>query len=114
MYCNYCGKVIPEDAIICVHCNKSVGAVPARKHLIRPRTGRKIAGVALAFAEYFDLDVSLIRVIWLLVAIFGGTGIVAYLVCWIVIPSEPEIQTSDAKAAATTSSPVGSSSITAT
>jgi len=114
MYCNYCGKVIPEDATICVHCNKSVGTAPTRKQLFRPRTGRKIAGVALAFAEYFDLDVSLIRVIWLLVAIFGGTGIVAYLVCWIVIPSEPEVEASAAQAATTTSSPVGSSSITAT
>jgi phage shock protein C len=114
MYCNYCGKVIPEDAVVCVHCNKSVGPVPAPKRLFRPRTGRKIAGVTLAFAEYFDLDVSLIRVIWLLVAIFGGTGVLAYLVCWIVIPSQPEVQASAAPAVATTSSPAASPSITAT
>src|SRR5260370_1968368 len=96
MYCNYCGKVIPEDATICVHCNKSVGIAPTRKQLFRPRTGRKIAGGALAFAEYFDLDVSLIRVIWLLVAGFGGAGILAFLVCWLVVPSEPAVEASAA------------------
>ena len=61
---------------------------------MRPREGRAIAGVCLGFAEYFDLDVSLIRIIWVIVAIFGGTGFLAYVIAWIVMPSEPErIQT---------------------
>jgi phage shock protein C len=68
-----------------------VACVPAaRKRLMRPREGRVIAGVCLGFAEYFDLDVTLIRLLWLIVAIFGGTGFLAYVVAWIVMPSEPE------------------------
>jgi len=105
VYCNYCGKVIQEDAHICVSCGKCVGMHVPQKKLIRPRSGRKIAGVALAFAEYFDLDVSLIRVVWVLVAVFGGTGILAYIVCWVVIPSEPEVK---AEAVQTASSQTGS------
>jgi phage shock protein PspC (stress-responsive transcriptional regulator) len=57
---------------------------------MRPCEGRVIAGVCLGFAEYFDLDVTLIRLIWIIVAIFGGTGFLAYVVAWIVMPSEPE------------------------
>src|SRR5262249_45399555 len=93
MYCNYCGKAIQEDAQVCAYCGKRVGAVSARSRLIRPRAGRQVGGVCLAFAEYFDLDVSLIRVVWLLVAIFsGGFGFIAYLIGWFVIPSEPDVQ----------------------
>jgi phage shock protein C len=57
---------------------------------MRSRRERWIAGVCGGVAEYFDLDIVLIRVVWLIVAFFGGGGVVAYLVCWIVMPQEPE------------------------
>jgi phage shock protein C len=57
---------------------------------MRSRIDRKIAGVCAGFAEYFDLDVTVVRVVWLLVAIFGGGGILAYVIAWIVMPEEPE------------------------
>ena len=61
MYCNYCGKVIQDDANVCAYCGVRVGGVTARTRLVRPREGRKIAGVCAGLAEYFDLDVTLIR-----------------------------------------------------
>jgi phage shock protein C len=90
MYCNYCGKAIQDDANVCAYCGTRVGAVLARKRLIRPRQGRKIAGVCAGFAEYFDIDVTLVRVV-LLVSIFvgAGLGLIAYVVAWIVMPDEP-------------------------
>src|SRR4051812_31209422 len=92
MYCNYCGKVIPEDANLCAYCGIRVGGVMARKRLLRPRTTRKIAGVCAGFAEYFDLDLSLIRWVWAICAILGlPLGLAAYAIAWIVIPEEPQI-----------------------
>jgi len=90
MYCNYCGKVIQDDANLCAYCGKRVAASVARERLIRPHAGRKVAGVALGLAEYFDLDVTLVRFVWVLVAVLGGCGILAYIVGWIVMPSEPQ------------------------
>jgi len=59
------------------------------RRLIRPLKDRKIAGVAGAFANYFNIDVVLVRVILVLLLIPGGfPGLLAYLLCWIVIPSE--------------------------
>lgn len=89
MYCSYCGKVIPDDAQLCAYCGKRVGGVVARKRLVRPRSGRKIAGVCIGFAEYFDLDVALVRIVWVVCSIFGLLGVIAYVAAWIVVPEEP-------------------------
>ena len=88
MYCCYCGKVMPDDANSCAYCGKQVGHA-TRRRLTRPCSGRKVAGVAAALANYFDVDVTLVRVLLLLAVVFTiPLAIVAYLVAWIVIPEE--------------------------
>ena len=88
MYCNYCGKTIPEDANLCAYCGKRIAGMVARKRLVRPRQGRKVAGVCLGFAEFFDLDVTLIRIVWAVCAL-SGVAVAAYFASWVVMPEEP-------------------------
>ncbi|HBG16517.1 MAG TPA: PspC domain-containing protein, partial [Firmicutes bacterium] len=57
----------------------------SRGRLYRSDQERMIAGVAGGLAEYFDIDVVLVRLLWVLAFFFGG-GIFAYLIAWIVIP----------------------------
>jgi phage shock protein C len=92
MYCNHCGKPIQDDANLCAYCGKRVAVVCARRRLVRPKCGRKIAGVCAGFAEYFDVDVTLVRLVWLVAAIvMFPLGEVAYIVAWIVMPEESEV-----------------------
>jgi phage shock protein C len=106
MYCNYCGKVIQEDANLCAYCGTRVGGMIARRRLVRPRVGRKIAGVCIGVSEYFDLDVSLVRVVWAIVALLGAPiGIVGYIIGWVVMPNEPERVTAPANSVHATPPP---------
>lgn len=89
MYCNYCGKVIQDDAAVCAYCGVRVGASLARTKLVRPHLGRKIAGVCLGFSEYFDIDVTLVRVVWLIVSCTTVIGMLSYPIAWIIMPEEP-------------------------
>ena len=59
------------------------------KKLYKSRDNRKIAGVCGGLAEYFNVDVSIIRVAWAILSLFGGGGIIAYLLCIIIIPEKP-------------------------
>ncbi len=64
-------------------------AAPAAKKLMRSSRDKKIGGVCAGLAEYFDLDPTIVRVVWLLAVLFAGTGLFVYLVLWIVLPQAP-------------------------
>jgi len=62
------------------------------KILFRPRAGRMVGGVCAGLANYTGMDVTLMRVIWAVVAVItGGAGLLAYLVSWIIIPDESKV-----------------------
>ena len=62
------------------------------KRLYRSVNDRKIAGIAAGIAEYFAIDVTLVRLIWVLAVVFGGSGVLAYIIAWIVIPEQPKAE----------------------
>ncbi len=58
------------------------------KRLAKSRTDRKICGVCGGLAEYLNLDPTLIRLLWLLLVLVAGSGVLAYIVAAIVMPEE--------------------------
>jgi phage shock protein PspC (stress-responsive transcriptional regulator) len=60
------------------------------KKLYKSRTDKKIDGVCAGIAEFFDIDPTLIRLIWALAIFCVGTGLLAYIVAAIILPRKPE------------------------
>jgi len=58
------------------------------RRLTRSRTDRKLAGVCGGFAAYSGIDVNIVRLVMVLLALIGGTGVVLYLVAWAIVPVE--------------------------
>ncbi len=90
MFCPKCGKEYTTSVNFCCQCGQAM-FVPhrAEKKLMRSRTNCKIAGVCGGLGDYLDLDPTLIRLVWVLLVFFGGTGVLAYIIAWIVMPEAP-------------------------
>ncbi len=58
------------------------------KRFLRSKTDRKIAGVCGGIAEYFNIDSTLIRVLFAVAVILGGGGVLIYLITWILTPEQ--------------------------
>ena len=61
-----------------------------KKKLYKSRTDKKLDGVCAGIAEYFDIDPTLIRVAWVVFSLCGGSGVLAYIICAIVMPQKPD------------------------
>jgi phage shock protein C len=92
MYCTQCGLEEREGQAFCSQCGKQAGVAPSPTRpvarLLRVREGKKIAGVCAGFARYIHLDVTVVRIVWLLTALTCGVGFIAYIVAWIAMPVE--------------------------
>ena len=59
------------------------------KRLYKDRKNQKISGVCAGIAKFFGIDPTLVRLALVLFCVLGGSGILAYIICAIVIPDEP-------------------------
>jgi phage shock protein C len=102
MICPNCQKDIADGSRFCYKCGAAQSAAAAapppayayqagapRKRLVRSSTDSKIAGVCGGLADYFDVDPMIIRLVWVVLFFFGGTGGLAYIILWIVLPLAP-------------------------
>ncbi len=65
------------------------------KKLYKITNGKKICGVCGGFAEYFNIDVTLIRILWLSAVLCAGFGLIAYFICAICMPKKEDVGGSD-------------------
>jgi phage shock protein C len=61
----------------------------ASRKLYRSTSNRQVAGVCSGLAEYFNLDPTLIRVLFIILAVLGGSGVILYVAMWIIVPKQP-------------------------
>lgn len=57
-----------------------------RKRLYKSRNNKMICGVCAGIADYFNIDPSIVRVLWAVLVLAAGTGILAYIACAIILP----------------------------
>jgi phage shock protein C len=94
MYCTQCGFELDENHQFCAKCGVSVrtGEAAGRhapSRLSRPMEQKKVGGVCAGFARYFGVDVTLMRILWLAIAILsGGLGVIVYIAAWLVMPKD--------------------------
>ncbi|MBD3155315.1 MAG: PspC domain-containing protein [Candidatus Aenigmarchaeota archaeon] len=60
------------------------------KRLYRSGKNKVIAGVCGGIGEYFNIDPVIVRLVWVLFALAYGSGLLAYIIAWIIIPKNPK------------------------
>ena len=116
IYCSNCGAANEDFAEFCASCgellqkeedvkkstkdeenidDKAKETTPSSEKketkLYRSRTNKIISGLSAGLAKEFNMEVDLVRILWVIFfAITGGTAIIVYIILWAIIPFEPE------------------------
>ena len=59
-----------------------------KKRLYKSSTDKKVCGVCGGIANYFDVDPTVIRLIWVIFTLVGGSGLIAYIIAAIIMPDQ--------------------------
>lgn len=62
-----------------------------KKRLYRVEEGKMLAGVCGGIAEYFEIDPTIVRLVWAIFFAFAGSGVLAYIIAAIVIPTKSKV-----------------------
>ena len=94
MFCTQCGTQLGDRDRYCSQCAHPTELGAQQPHVRQDRLARdtrngKIAGVCAGFAHYLDVDVTLIRILWIAAFFCAGVGLIPYIVAWIIMPKEP-------------------------
>jgi phage shock protein C len=99
MICRHCQSEIADQSNYCNRCGARQLPVGGHRQLMRSRTDARLGGVCGGLGEYFDVDPTLVRVLWMVLSVVPGClvgGIIAYVALWIIIPRAPEALTGTA------------------
>jgi phage shock protein PspC (stress-responsive transcriptional regulator) len=91
MRCPYCRTDIPDGALRCGACTSWIPERSPVREWRRARQGKMLGGVARGLSDHYGLPVAGVRLLFVLAALFGFCGLVAYLLLWYLMPLEPEL-----------------------
>lgn len=87
MFCQKCGYEHEGHVNYCCHCGARLSeSAPSKRKLTLSASDTKIAGVCGGLAEYFDIDSTLVRLVWVLLAL-AGVGLIGYPIAWLIMPA---------------------------
>ncbi len=89
MICPYCRTENLPGATRCAQCTSWMVERPPVREWTRAREGAWLGGVARGLSNRYALPVAAVRAAFLLSLLFGGWGLVVYVVLWISMPQEP-------------------------
>jgi len=92
MFCTECGCELRGEDRFCSRCGRRTAVAgpdpgPARRLMLDKRN-KKVAGVCSGLARYLDADVTLVRIVWLILLLGFGVGLLGYIAAWIIMPSD--------------------------
>ena len=118
MYCTNCGTQIGDTDKFCRECayetkvgrdasRQSASGYEAPRRLYRVTSDKRIAGVCSGLARYFEVDVTLVRLLVVAATLCsGGLGLLAYIAAWIIMPKDTEVTPFRSPAGASTQTTV--------
>ena len=62
-----------------------------RKKLYRSMTDKKLCGICGGLGDYFDIDPTVVRLLWVIFTLCGGAGLLAYIICALIVPKENQL-----------------------
>lgn len=108
MNCGNCGNANEQGSEFCSSCgtklnlandslpNSQTSTSPppyaSRGKLYRSRDDRWVGGVSGGIGEHYDIDPNMIRINWLILIFTRGTGVLAYIIAWFIIPENPIVK----------------------
>lgn len=91
MTCRRCARDIEADSAFCRYCGAPAQEPAAPRRLTRRPAEGKLGGVCAGIAAYLDTDVTVVRLVWVILSVVPGViigGLIAYIVAWILLPAE--------------------------
>jgi phage shock protein PspC (stress-responsive transcriptional regulator) len=94
--CPYCAEEIRQEAVKCRFCGSRLDGNVLAEEWTRSYEDKMIAGVCAGLAAHFDISVTLLRLAFVLMCVFGGgAGALVYLILWMIMPMERGLRRRD-------------------
>ena len=94
MICSHCQREIAEYSNFCSYCGARQRTAAVSRRLMRSVIDSKLGGVCGGIGEYFDVDPTMVRLLWVVLSVVPGMlvgGVLLYVLAWAIVPKAPQV-----------------------